>query len=632
MVNSIRFNLGVKILPLFMLCLSIVSCNTRSTDTVVITDHFRPLPSGSVHLTGYLEKDIQNSIEHWNKGVVPYSRFVQFFREGRHKFALGEMWGKAVRSGCMFYRYTQDSQLKAILDETVQDLLTTERSNGSISCVTVDEQPDGPGGDLWERKYVLLGLQEYYEYVNPDPAVLKSIIRQADCIVSQIGEAPKFSITELGWSPNKIESSTLLEPFMRLYKWTREERFLNFAHYIVEVGGGSKGYNLFQQAYDNVEPHKMGGPYPKAYEMMSLFEGLVEYYRCIGDEYWKQAFMNLYNNIRTKELTIVGNGGGDLPYHPKVMGEAWDNTALEQTNPDITRMMETCVGVTWMKFCSQILRLTGASSTVDHIETYIYNGLLGAMKPAGDGFSYVNLLNGQKVTNEGWGTEFDGLPVTCCNLNGPMGLAYIPFIAVMEDDMGPVFNLYNAANIETKTPEGLELNMQIITQYPLSEKVVIKVNPTHSEKFVVKLRNPIWSKGTKISVNGQPLYGAKAGSYFEIEREWSPNDSIELNFEMLCRLINAPKGSNRSGDNYQAVIYGPIVLARDEKVDSEYNQPIQVIADESGIVKITKVKPVLEGTRMEWLVPTTGGNIRMSDYSSVNGWAGSQICTWLPTK
>ena len=105
--------------------------------------------------------------------------------------------------------------------------------------------------------------------------------------------APKYSITELGWSPNKIESSTLLEPFMRLYKWTREERFLNFAHYIVEVGGGSKGYNLFQQAYDNVEPHKMGGPYPKAYEMMSLFEGLVEYYRCTGDKYWKQAFMNL---------------------------------------------------------------------------------------------------------------------------------------------------------------------------------------------------------------------------------------------------------------------------------------------------------------------------------------------------
>ena len=213
-----------------------------------------------------------------------------------------------------------------------------------------------------------------------------------------------------------------------------------------------------------------------------------------------------------------------------------------------------------------------------------------------------------------------------------MGLAYIPFIAVMEDDKGPVVNLYNAANIEMKTPKGLKLDLQIITQYPLSEKVVIKVNPTHSEKFVVKLRNPIWSENTTISVNGQPLDGAKAGSYFDIEREWNPDDCIELNFEMKCQLIDAPKGSNRGGDNFQAVIYGPIVLARDESVDSDYDQPVQVIADEAGTVKIVRVKPVLEGTRMEWLVPTANGDIRMSDYSSVNAWDGSRICTWLPSR
>lgn len=65
--------------------------------------------------------------------------------------------------------------------------------------------------------------------------------------------------------------------------------------------------------------------------------------------------------------------------------------------------METCVGVTWLKLCSQILRLTGDPLTVDMIEKYAYNGLIGAMKPAGDGFSYVNLLNGVKTNPEGWG-------------------------------------------------------------------------------------------------------------------------------------------------------------------------------------------------------------------------------------
>ena len=79
-----------------------------------------------------------------------------------------------------------------------------------------------------------------------------------------MGAPPKVPITELGWSPNRIESCSLLEPFMRLYKHTGEQRYLDFARYIVEEAGGSKGYDIFQQAYDNVEPHKMGGPYPKA--------------------------------------------------------------------------------------------------------------------------------------------------------------------------------------------------------------------------------------------------------------------------------------------------------------------------------------------------------------------------------
>ena len=117
-----------------------------------VTDRFTPLAPNSVYFSGYLEEYIQNSIIHWNKGVVPYRALAEKFRSGRSFFAQGEMWGKAVRSGCMFYRYHPDPELKKILTATVADLLTTRRSNGTISCSEVGKQPDGPGGDLWERK------------------------------------------------------------------------------------------------------------------------------------------------------------------------------------------------------------------------------------------------------------------------------------------------------------------------------------------------------------------------------------------------------------------------------------------------------------------------------------------------
>lgn len=620
------------LLPLAGLMLS---CGGDSATSVQTTDKEIPLPPNSIQLTGHLEGYIQNSIANWNKGRLPYDEFVNFFRtHAAPQFALGEMWGKAVRSGSMFYRYTKDPELKTILDNTVQDLLSTQNENGSISCTPVDQQPGSENGDLWERKYVMLGLEEYYQWVNPDSAVLNALKKHADCIIDQVGHAPKKEIVDLGWSatnigyePCHIESSTLLEPFMRLYNWTGEQRYLDFARYIVE-SGGTKHFDLIQQAYDNTDPYLMSGHYPKAYEMMSMFEGVVEYYRVTGDERCRQAFMNLFNNIRKREITIIGNAGADQPYHPNVAGEAWGNTAYEQTNPNITRMMETCVGVTWMKFCSQIMRLTGDPAPADEIEKYVYNGLLGAMKPTGDGFSYVNLLNGNKVVNYGWGWHFDDFYVTCCNLNGPMGLAYIPYVAVMTSEEGPIVNLYNAGevNMNTRTQP---LQLTIDTDFPLTGHVVINVNPEKAENFTMKLRIPSWSQNTTLSVNGEKVE-ATPGTYAELNRKWNPGDRIEIDFDMTCRVINAPLGSNRAGDNFQAVVRGPIVLARDENIDPNFDQPVAIQADENGVVAITPVQPTLPSTKMEFLVPTSEGDIHMVDYASVDGWNGSKICTWLP--
>ncbi len=608
--------------------LTILFTPLNAANKLKVEDRFTPLASNSINFNGYLEDYIQNSIIHWNKGVVPYAALVEKFRTGRSFFAQGEMWGKAVRSGCMFYRYTRDAELKNILKATVADLLTTRRSNGTISCSEISKQPDGPGGDLWERKYVLLGLDEYYMQVEKDPQVLHAMIDQADGIVSQIGPAPKTRIVDQGWSPNHIESSTVLEPIMRLYKLTGFPRYLDFARYIVEVEGGAKGFNVIEDAFNNKAPEQIGGVYPKAYEMMSLFEGLVEYYRVTGNEHWKTSFMNLYHNIISNEITIIGNGGGDQPYHPAVAGEGWDNTAFEQTNPAIKRMMETCVGVTWIKLCSQILRLTGDPMTVDMIEKYTYNGLLGAMKPSGDGFSYVNLLNGIKTNPEGWGGMVGGVYVTCCNLNGPMGLAYLPYVAVMNSASGPVINLYNSGTATALTMKKKNVRIDIATEYPISGDVVVSVTPQVSEKFTIRLRIPEWSKSTVLKVNGVGV-PVISGTYAEITRRWVAGDKISLSLDMRCRIIDSKKGSNRAGDNFQAVVRGPVVLARDENMDKDFAQPVSIPSSDGYVMGETET---VDSSKYKILVriPTANGYIRMVDYSSVNSWSGKRVFTWLP--
>ena len=594
-----------------------------------VSDAFRPLGDGKVQLTNYFHTDILNSIEHWNKGVVPYRKLMDFYVKGAPVFALGEMWAKAVRSGSMLYGYTHDAALKSILEQTVEEVFGVVRSNGTIATVPPERQPYGKGGDMWERKYVLLGLSQYYAHVKQDPRVLKLMIDEANSIVDQIGPSPKTPMSTQGWSHNGIESYTVMEPMMRMYQLTGERKYLDFCTYLVQEGG-CRGADLFQEAFDNVLPRKMGAGYPKAYEMLSLFEGAVEYYRSTGDERIRTAVLNLFENIKKREITLIGNGGADQPYYPKWKGEAWDDTALEQANPDIQRMMETCAGVTWMKLCSQILRLTGDPSAVDYIERYIYNGLLGAMKPGGDGFSYVNLLNGRKVTDRGWGTHIDGLPVTCCNLSGPMGLAYIPYVAVMQAPEGPVINLYNAATATAQTPKGREIRFRIYSDFPHDGKIVIELTDLKSERLTFRLYMPTWSQATRVSINGQDAGPSTPGTYLALDRKWKSGDRIELLLDLKARIHQAPRGSNPAGWNRTAITYGPIVLARDENIDPDYNKPVSILAAPNGEVSITPVKPQKPGTRMEFIVPTRSGSIRMVDYASIDGWNGKQVCTWMP--
>ena len=593
-----------------------------------VKDVMEPLPGGKAKMEGYFEDDILNSQENWAKGVMPYDKVIEFFRTGRKQFALGEMIGKSLRTNSLLWRYTRDKELKDITKDAVYSLMAAAKSNGSISCTPVENQPGDGDGDIWERKYVLLGLSQYYLDVEKDPKVLEVMEKEARSVMEQVGPAPKKSVTELGWSSTKIESSSILEPFMRLYFITGKKEYLDFATYIVQ-SGGNKGSDIFALIEAGTPMREVGEPYPKAYEMTSVMEGLAEYYRATGDSRWLDCLTKFFNAVKDQEITIIGNAGTDI-YWPNLYGEGWGNTAVEQSNPDVKRMMETCVGVTWMKFCSQYLRLTGDPSAVDYIEKYIYNGLLGAMRPDGKGFSYVNLLNGEKVTNHGWGTSFDGLPVTCCNLNGPTGLAYIPYVAVMKDGSGPVVNLYNRGVFKTETPDGRYVSLGIDSDFPRNGEVKIAVFPSGEGRFTIKVRVPSWSSNTVVSVNGKAVGNVVPGIYLPIERNWVSGDEIRLSFEMKARLLPAKEGKNPAGKDFQAVQWGPLVLARDENIDPDYNKPVKVVADADGFVDVKIVTPQRPGTRMRFSVPTNAGPIKMVDYSSVDCWEGSHIQTWLP--
>jgi hypothetical protein len=95
--DLINLNLFSIVVVGGFLCGSIVFAVDQQPSCVVVNDVFEPLPSGAIQLHGQYGDFIKNSVEHWNKGVVPYQKLVQLFRDGEPMFAMGCMWGLSIR-------------------------------------------------------------------------------------------------------------------------------------------------------------------------------------------------------------------------------------------------------------------------------------------------------------------------------------------------------------------------------------------------------------------------------------------------------------------------------------------------------------------------------------------------------
>lgn len=592
------------------------------------TDRLRPLPPGSLRFTGLIDERIRQSCERHLK-VLDYRKLVDYFRVRQNPFAAGEFWGKTVRSACPLSRYTGDPALRDRVRRSVDDLLSTQDADGCISTRTPEQQP--LSSDLWERKYVLLGLLAWHE-LEPEPRTLAAMVRLADHLLTQVGPAPKTRIVDTGWAFAGIESSSILEPILRLYNLTGHQRYLDFARYIVEDEGACKRGSIFAAVLAGIAPKDVGGTgdpaasIAKAYESMSCFEGLMEYYRITGVATWREAAELYYRMIREREITILGSGGGEGPHNRGPgTGEQWNDLALDQADPTPRLMMETCVTVTWMKFCLQLLRTTGDPGIVDQIELSLYNALLGAMKPSGDNWDYFQSLRGVRGNKVNFGSDIGGFPLSCCTANGPMGLAILPDLAVMAGAAGPVVNLFIPGTAVVPLPGGDEVRLEISTAYPSDGVVNLSVAPSRARTFAISLRIPAWSAATTLTVNGTAVAVAP-GSYAVIDRLWSPKDRIELRLDLRCRLLRAPRG------DFQALVRGPLALARDRRLGGDVDAPVAVHADAAGFVAAEVIAPEA-GSWLQCRIPTVdGASFPVIDYASAGAtWdERSLFRTWLP--
>lgn len=593
------------------------------------------LPAGSVTLTGIIDQKIR-LITEGTLMVIDMHALADYFRHTMDMFATGEFWGKLMRASCLICSYTGDSQLRAIVDEAARDMLSIQRADGCLSTCPDHTQPNGSNGsDLWERKYALMGLLAYYELTGSAEA-LEACVKLVRYTNSQVGESPKTPITKTGWAFCGIESSSILEPVLRVYHATGEPAALELGRYIVASGCCDRE-NIFEAIRAGKSPVEIGGngvaeqSIAKAYEMMSCFEGLCEYYRATGDTEALETVKLFWDKVEAEEITLLGSGGADAPFNlGPGTGEQWNRTRFEQTNPDIDLMMETCVTVYWMRLCHQMLRLTGEVKYADELERSLYNAILGALKPDGHFFEYFPRFNGERNPKVNYSFNIKGFDLSCCTANGPTGLGMAPYLAFSGTPDGVAVNFYESGRVRVPCGDAV-VTLSMESDYPLMGKATLKVVSVEGSilperPFVISLRVPSYAEDFTVMDASRNMIKGEAGTYLRLCGNITEGDEWLICFDIPLVQHPAPHGSNPAGDHFTAFTYGSILLARDSRDGVDPLTPIPV-----GEIRDYRVMPSERGGYLTVYVTVGDSEIKMVDYMSAgNDWQGTSFAAWLP--
>ncbi len=610
---------------------NVVAQNKHRTDQVKITDKLTSVPYGSIQIGGYVGDKLNLCID--NRVMVQdIDRLITPFRVRNDEFwgFRSEFWGKWFTSAMLGYGYAPTEQHRLVIDKAVDELMQTQSPDGYIGTYPAEHHLKD--WDIWGRKYVLLGLLAYYDQIK-DKIILDAAEHVADHLIQQAGPESGVNLAETGWIGWKgLASSSVLEPIALLYQRTGKKKYLDFAQHIIQLWDAPNkltptGIRLVEEALNQTPLWEMSGA-PKAYEMMSCFEGLCEMYRITGNENYFNASHSLISSIIRDEIMLVGSGS---------LAEIWCNGKMRQSDP-MYQGLETCVTVTWMKFLFQMLRLTGDSKYADQLEITLYNALLASQTPKGEWWSYYTGLMGERVPSH---LQFPDVVMSCCVANGPRAMLLTPSWAVMSSPDGIAVNLYAPMKAELKTPRNQTFSLNLTTKYPIDEEVVATVKIPKNEYFSINLRIPEWSKQTVIKINGV-LFNKSvvAGSYAILEREWSDKDRIEISLDMTSRIVDAPSGVPDA-----AIQRGPVVLAFDSRlvpfrhgveVPPMYRYTFMKNKDNSIDVSLVQHPPVKE-IWMTFQVPVIDEagvrhELPMCDYASAgNSWQeGNLFRVWIP--
>jgi uncharacterized protein len=372
----------------------------------------------------------------------------------------GEFMGTWLDAACLSAWNAGDEELKAKASRMAQAWMATQGEDGYFGAYRGAER--WLSWDLWIHAHSIVGLLSYYRF-SGDAQALQVAGRAADCVLANFGPGRRSVVT--AGPHGGMASSAILEPLVWLYFETGQEKYLDFARWLVNVDWETPdGPQIISSLLSG--RGVAGTANAKGIEMLMDFFGLVELHRATGEERYLQAVLVAWDDIVRRQLYITGSAS---------TGEHFRADYLLQ-NDGMYMVGETCVSMGWMYLNFSLGRLLGESRFFDMAEQTIYNHLLAAQSPDGRGWAYYTGLRDSRRYR--WHTDPE-----CCPSKGVRALAHLPQHVLTLSGRRLALNFYEPFRAQVEMAGGVKVQVAVESSYPFDGQVVIRLDPDPACEF-----------------------------------------------------------------------------------------------------------------------------------------------------
>lgn len=437
--------------------------------------------------------------------------------------------------------------------------------------------------------------------------LLDVCIRMTDHMMSQFGPGKRH------WVPGHEEIELAL---VKLYQTTQEQKYLDFAYWLLEERGHGHGTmgdeGKWDPVYyqDIVPVRRLTDISGHAVRCMYLYCGMADVAALKNDTGYIAAIDRLWDDVVHRNMYITGG-----------VGSSHDNEGFTEDYdlPNLDAYCETCASVGMVLWNQRMNQLTGDSKYIDVLERSLYNGALAGISLGGDRFFYVNPLEskGDHHRQEWYGCA-------CCPSQLSRFLPSIGNYIYASSDDALWVNLYIGNTGQIRIGE-TDILLTQETDYPWDGSVKLTISTSQPLEKEIRLRIPNWCKTYDLSINGKRINVSEKKGYAVI-KDWKSQDVIALDMDMPVEIVAAdPHVKENFGK--RAIQRGPLVYCMEEIDNPEYFDQIQL--SPSTTFQTAFVSDILNGIK----TIKTNGRAQSATFIPYYAWdnrKAGKMRVWIP--